>query len=408
VKIPGAAAALVLLTVSSSASAQQLLPPPPDAETGVTRVRLGPFWLNPSVALRDAGVDTNVFNDPEDQNPKSDFTFTLTPQTDVWLRMGRTWLGGLVKEDIVYYREFASERATNESYAVGWVAPLSRVHFDAQANWADRRDRVGYEIDARLQHTDFAYNGSAEVRALGKTFVGVKGAKGEIDYSEDSYYRGESVRAQLNRHETEVDVTVRYQLTPLTNLLVEAGRQEDRFDYEPLRDSDSLRYSVGVNFDPYALVKGAARFGYRRFDPLSGIVPGYEGMTAAIDLSYVALESTKFGVQFSRDIEYSYQIDQPYYLQTGGSASITQRIAGPIDAGARVVLQQLAYRTREDVVALVPDRVDHARMFGASIGYHAGPDLRIAFNVDKQTRQSDISAQRYDGLRVGMSVTYGF
>jgi len=235
VKIPAAAAAVVLLLIGSSvASAQQQLPPPPDAETGVTRVRLGPFWLNPSMALRDAGIDTNVFNDAEDQNPKSDFTFTVTPQTDVWLRMGRTWLGGVVKEDIVYYREFASERATNESYAVGWVAPLSRVHFDAEANWADRRDRVGYEIDARLQHTDFGYRGSGEVRALAKTFVGVKAAKGEVDYSEDSYYRGESVREQLNRHETEIDLTLRYQLTPLTSLLFEGGRQEDRFDYEPL------------------------------------------------------------------------------------------------------------------------------------------------------------------------------
>ena len=78
---PAVALALLILTVPASAQ-QELLPPPPDAENNVSRLRLGPFWLNPSIALTNAGIDTNVFNEPDSHNPKSDFTFTITPPAD--------------------------------------------------------------------------------------------------------------------------------------------------------------------------------------------------------------------------------------------------------------------------------------------------------------------------------------
>jgi hypothetical protein len=382
-KITGPAAALALLIATSPVSAQQLLPP-------------------------NAGIDTNVFNQPEDQHPKRDFTFSATPQTDLWVRMRRSWLGGVVKEDLIWYQTYESERASNESYTVGWLAPLTRVSFAAEANLLDTRDRAGYEIDARLQHTDVTYNGNAELRALAKTYFGVRAGRRDVNYSNDSVYDGQSVRERLNRTETSVDFTTRYQMTTLTSLLFQGGRQEDRFELDPLRDANSTRYSIGVSFDPFALIKGSARIGYRRFEPLTAIVPAYEGSTAQVDLSYVALGSTKISVQMVRDVQYSYQITQPYYLQTGGLFSVTQRIAGPMDAGARLTLQQLAYRNREDLAAFLPQRVDHVRMYGGSVGYHVGPELRVAFNVDRQMRDSEVDHQRYDGLRMGVSATYGF
>src|SRR3977135_3539517 len=55
------------------------------------RLRFGPLSLNPTIGLTGAGVDDNVFNDP-DQVAKSDYTATLTPATDLWLRFGRSWI----------------------------------------------------------------------------------------------------------------------------------------------------------------------------------------------------------------------------------------------------------------------------------------------------------------------------
>ena len=73
------------------------------------RLRLGPLYLNPSIGLTGAGVDDNVFNEPG-ETAKSDYTATLSPATDLWLRFGPSWINGTVREDLIYYQKYASER----------------------------------------------------------------------------------------------------------------------------------------------------------------------------------------------------------------------------------------------------------------------------------------------------------
>src|SRR5687768_12949697 len=79
-------------TVAAPAHAQ--LPDLPDPDT--VRTRVGPFYLNPTVALTNAGVDENVFNEADSLEPRSDFTMTLTPASDIWLRAGPTWIASRV------------------------------------------------------------------------------------------------------------------------------------------------------------------------------------------------------------------------------------------------------------------------------------------------------------------------
>ena len=43
----------------------------------------------------------------------------------------------------------------------------------------------------------------------------------------------------------------------------------------------------------------------------------YSGLVMSASLSYVALGSTKLGLSTSRDVQYSFEELQPYYLQTG-------------------------------------------------------------------------------------------
>ena len=89
-------AALALVVSSVPAMAQGFLEVP---DTDSARVRIGPLFVKPTVALTNLGVDTNVFNDAASESPQSDFTFSLTPQAELYLHMGRTWLIGLVKEE---------------------------------------------------------------------------------------------------------------------------------------------------------------------------------------------------------------------------------------------------------------------------------------------------------------------
>src|SRR5215471_19798646 len=102
-------------------------PPQGSDDPENVRMRIGPVMLNPTIALTNLGVDNNVFNEPDDQNPKEDFTFTVTPASDVWLRMGSTWLTATIKEDLVWYQKYSSERTANTFYNGSWRVPLNRL-----------------------------------------------------------------------------------------------------------------------------------------------------------------------------------------------------------------------------------------------------------------------------------------
>src|SRR5260370_34001993 len=118
----------------------------------------------------------------------------------------------------------------------------------------------------------------------------------------------------MNRTSTHGVIAVRHQTTPLTSFALSVTRTRDRFEFSPLRDANSTAVAASVTFDPFALIKGTASFGYSDFEPLSAGVPNFRGATAALDLSYVAFSTTKFTVQGARDVQYSFHINSPYYV----------------------------------------------------------------------------------------------
>ena len=371
------------------------------------RMRLGPMFVNPSIALTNAGVDTNVFNEATQESPKEDFTLTLTPATDVWLRMGRTWLSGSVHEDLVYYQKYDSERSANSRYKLTWLIPLTRVSFIPTVSFANTRERPGFEVDARARRNELDWGGTVEVRALSKTFVVVRAERQKSDFDPSAEFLGISLRDQLNRTDIEESIGLRHELTPLTSVTLDVTREQDRFDFAPLRDSDSTRVVVGVKFDPAALIKGGASVGYRNFDPRDSTLPRFAGATIAADLSYVLLGTTKFATKATRDVQYSFDINQPYYVQTGINLEVSQQIFGPFDAVGRVGAARLEYRDRSGTAVAASDRVDHIETYGSGFGYHVGRDMRIGFNIDQNRRLSPVTGRQYQGLRYGIAVTYG-
>lgn len=394
----------VMLLIGARAWAQ--VPRVPDPSE--FRVRLGPMFLNPTISLTNAGIDTNVFNEPTSENPKRDFTMTVTPRTNLWLRMGRTWVTGNVREDFVWYREYASERSVNSSYGGGWVVPLTRVAFAVTGAWVHTRERPGFEIDVRSRRNEADVSGAAEIRVLSKTLFGVRGLRRTIDFDRDAIFLGASLHDELNRTETTGSATIRHELSPLTTLTLDVSRSQDRFEFAPLRDADSASIGLALGFDPFALITGNARFGFRDFKPLSSDLPGYRGATAAVELAYVALESTRFSVQATRDVQYSFDINQPYYLLTGVAGSIGQQLYGPLDVEGRIGAQRLAYTDREGASAELSDRTDRLRTYGFGVGYRMGRGLRIGFNVDQQKRESEVELRQYEGRRYGTAITFGF
>jgi hypothetical protein len=395
----------IALLVAPASFAQTTPDGGPDPST--VRIRLGPLWLNPTVSMPNIGIDTNVFNDPLNLTPKRDFTFDLLPKTELWLRMGRTWLFGTVAEEIIWFQKYTTERSVNGTYSIGWKAPLNRLVLTTSATQVSTRSRPGFEIDVRAHRQEPVFAGSVEVRGFAKTFLGVRGSWTRVNFDDDAMFRGTSLEEQLGRTATTAAITIRHELTPLTSIIFSGGRSEQRFKSAPLRNSASADYSVGLNFDPAALIKGSAVVGYTVYTPEASDLPGYRGTTAAASLTYTLLGSTRIAGTITRNVQFSYDVNEPYYLLTGATASIAQQIFGPIDVVARVGAQRLQYQSRSGTVVTAPDRIDHIRTYGLGFGTHLGQDVRLGFNVDRERRTSVLAEREYKGLRFGSSLTYG-
>jgi len=409
--IPAAArnptVALLVLTsglLAAPAAAQTLEPEPP----ANTRIRIGPLQVNPTLSLTNIGVDQNVFNEPPEDEPKEDFTATIQPTIALWLNVGRARVTASLKEEIIWYQKYSSERSANTTYAAAWRLPLNRLVLQAGWKYAKLKDRPGFEIDKRSERSQVGYNGSVEVRALAKTLFGVTGTRQSIDFAEDVVFRDVNLHDQLNSVSTTLGLTVRHELTPLTSVSVNVARVQDRFDFSPLRDSDSTEVIGAIALNSFAIIKGTASLGYRDFKPASSVVRGYQGTVGAADLSYTLLGATRFAVAAKRDVQYSYDNDQPYYLETGVDFSVAQQIFGPFDVVGRFGNHDLAYRTRVLPTPTNVGQVDNVKSYGAGVGLHLGKELRLGFNVDRIRRDSDVRIRRYENLKFGSSITYGF
>jgi hypothetical protein len=372
------------------------------------RVRIGPLTINPTIGLTNIGVDLNVFNETADQNPKRDFTFTVTPAVELRLRVVRTVVTGSVNESLIWYQRYTSERAANSAFKVGWLVPFNRVSLKMNARRASVKDRPGFEIDARSPRTESGYDGSIEVRAMPKTFVGVTAQWQRTAFGTAAVFLNSNLQFELNRVTTGAGVSLRYKWTPLTSISLVATRTQDRFEFSSLRDSNSTAASAVIAFDPLGILSGSAKVGYTSFEPVASGLPNFKGATAAVNVSYRLLGTMRISVAAIRDVAYSYDVNQPYYVQTGVSGSVSRAVVGPVDVVVRAGIQSLAYRDRVGAVVEVSNRVDTVPSYGGGVGYHMGKASRLGFNVDKTNRISDVSRRQYDDLRFGSSVTYGF
>jgi hypothetical protein len=393
--------AAALLCSASQAFAQNTDP------VAAARMHLGPVGLTPTIGLTNVGIDANVFNDPRDASPKRDFTLTLAPKVDLWMHAGRALVSGTVTQDFVYYKTYATERSINGSYRLGAFVEQNRLTVDGNVTYVATRDRPGFEIDARSQRYQLGFDGAVELRAAPKTFIGVKAARVNIDFAKDAVFLGTNLHDELTRTETSTAASFRYVLTPLTTVTLDIGLEQDRFTFSPLRDSDSTQVRVNFNFDPFAILKGRAAVGYRHLQPRTDAVPRYNGSTADIDLEYLPFGSTKLGLKTIRDVQYSFDLERPYYVLTGTTVSLSQHVHGEMFAVGRYGVQRLAYRDLAGAVIEVSNRTDYVHTYGGGLGYRLGKTIRLEMNVDRVRRTAAVPGRDYDDVRLGTAITYG-
>lgn len=393
-----------VLLLAQAASAQQGDQPDP---LDTAMVRLGPLGINPSVVLHDVGRDENVFNDPT--NPKSDFTFTLSPKAEVLFRPRIVHLDFTSATDYVYYRTYTSERSTNESSSLRADFDLARVQPFLTLQGVNSRERYNQEIDVRAHHHQTMYGAGSAFKIATRTSVTVGVRRTDFSFDHGSTFRGTDLATTLDNRVQAVDVGMGVQLTPFTNAAVTVSEEQQRFTFSHDRDANLLRIMPSVSFSSQAVLKGSASIGYSRFSPLMPAIPAWSGLSALVNLSTTFLTRYQVDGSFGRDIRYSYDPATPYYVTTGGTATLTVVLVGPVDVRATGTRDVMAYRTEQTVdTAAGRAGSDMFTSYGGGVGYRIRDRVRIGVNGDWSNRGSDLSSARaYRNRRIYASLTWG-
>ena len=411
---PGAAVIALALHVTGSPAAAQAVPGGSTQPIDEVRTNYpwhpGPLYVNPSLLLKELGVDTNVFNEHTEE--QSDFTFTVTPRLEIAVPFARrALLKTTGAADLVYYARFVSERSINPLATVRGEAYVRRITLFAEGGYLDTHDRVSQELDVRARHTDNSVLGGLSVRLTPKVSVEVAQKRVLTRFDRDETFNGVQLSQTLNQDSRTFSATGRHFSTPLTTVSAAYERQEDRFANEPTRNTDSYRVVPGVDFKPRALISGSAHVGYRSFTPHDTRLPAQTGLVSTLGLSYTLLGATTFGVVFDRDYRFSYSTDTPYYVDTGVGVTIRRAVGGHFDVLAqatryRYVYERFGAAVPVDSQPAVPVETTH--VYGASLGYRLKKETRLGVGVSYTERRSNNDASRdYSGFRFGATIRTG-
>ena len=366
-------------------------------------IRLGPFELRPRLALTNMGVDNNVFNDSTD--PKRDFTFTAIPDLEVSVHPGRLRLAYNTGTEFVYFHEYTSERSLNRNFGATADLDLTILKPFAAFTYARTSARPNSEIDARAEHRPQTYSAGTHLKLASRTEMVFTARELRDAYADGEEFRGVELAETLNEKTRAYDTAFNVALTPFTTVGVVVSKEQTRFDLSPLRNSDTLRVVPTLTFSPLGLITGTASIGYRRFNGLDPSLPDYSGLVSAGSIGILFVSRYKLDTTFTRDVRYSYEDDLPYYLVTGGRATLAVQAFGEFELRVLGGRESMAYR---GTTGTTQPGTDFMTSYGGGIGRRLGDRVRVVLDLERIERTSDRDPTRgYTNQRIAASLTWG-
>ena len=390
------------------AAACVIAPRPASAQSAANpidqpRFVFGPIGLVPTVAIKDAGIDSNVFNTADD--PRQDYTATLTTSLDAGMRVARARVRAKGRLDYVSFAHTVSENSLNGTASLRIDVPLGRITPTAWYAALKTRHRPGFEIDARARRFEQTAGLGVDLRISGKTTVNASAQRLRIAFDGDQFFLGTNLRDVLDRDQDSATLSLRYAVTPLTTIIVQSEGRRDRFAYTPQRDADSMRGMTGFEFDALAMITGSALVGVKRFEPYDPQVPAFRGPVVFVTVGTRLGPRLKLTLDAQRDVDYSFDRSRPYYVSNSGVASVSLGVTSAWDLvarGGRYQLQRFG-----GIASSAADREEIVDIAGGGIGYRFSRS-RIGIDADLTERFADRTSRRYHSLRIATSITHAF
>ena len=388
----------------------QSLPPQPTgpvedpAETA--KVRFGPLFLQPDFGLKNVGLDNNVFNDY--QNIQEDWTGTISLGMLAGLRFGPTRLTVKTNTDYIYFAHIKEERSIDGVTRYQFEVRTPRLRPWVAFEKTKSHERFGFEIDARAGRNSGMYEAGVEYKVGFRLGTRLIGRQRDSSYQEEETFRGVKLADTLNSTVTEGAVQLLYELSPLSSLRVSGEIARNRFETATQRDSEDRSVFVGIEGRQGAGMEGQIDIGWTQRKADDPTAPNFEGLVARGSAAIIFWEQVRVAFGLDRAPQWSFEQLYSFYVQSGGSTTVTWRPHQRFDIVATGRHYWLDYDEGLDESAVL--RTDKVYSYGGGIGFfiRGYPGTRIGLIAERAARESVLEDRRYDSMRYYTQVGFSF
>jgi hypothetical protein len=360
-----------------------------------SRFRLGPVYLSPEIAIREATYDSNIFG-TTGENPTGDFRTTVRAGAGFILPVGtNVFLRANAFPEYTWYAQLVERRFFGGTYGGSVQVFANRLTLDAGGDYSKTDVLFSSEVQARVIQELGTFRLGAELRVLARLFLYGEGQLQRFRYSGPGTEETGSSPSTTNRTERTVRGQVRYRWNE--NVRLAAGYEETRAEFVSLPEQyDNVTRLVGgtVYYDRGKLfVKVSGGYAEERPINDSTILP-FSGFTGSGSVSYTLLRPLDLQAFASRNLNYG--VSSPYYVSERYGAGVVVR------TGWRLSLRGFGSRGTDSysTPVAVPeaglvDRVDDVKEYGGSIDFlftsriqarFAGTESRYDSNVPGNDR----------------------
>jgi hypothetical protein len=372
--------------------------------------RFGPFRIQPSLVISNAGVDSNVLYSPNE--PIKDFTITAGPAGTVYVPIHRKFvLSAYGSPQYVWYSKTDRERTWNYYFNGAAQLSLKNVFFSLEGTYSDARERWNTEIDIRPRRKEEGYGGSILVKAAWKTSFSLGYRTAKYDYESVVYGDSFDVRERLNRKESYANLSLFYQASTQRRFFLEFEYGLYQFDFATqaaIGNSRSGAAYAGLEFSPLGRrVRGRIRVGYKKFDVRNPEGVDYQGVVGDSQVSVRLAKPFIIRGSYLRDVRFSLWYDNPYYVESRPGAGVSLYLLRFL----RLDYDYSVGRNRYPVVGGGgPDvkRLDEYSIHSAAVYFRIKKSVALGFIASLWARKSNLIAEDDKRTFFGLNLTYEF
>jgi hypothetical protein len=371
-----------------------------------SRFRLGPVYLSPEIAIREATYDSNVYGTIE--NPVGDFRTTVSAGLGLVLPVGNNvFFRANAFPEYTWYEKLVERRFLGGKYGGSVRVFANRLTLEGSGDYSKVDALYSSELQARVIEELETLRLGAELMVLRRLFVYGEGQLQLFRYSGAGTEIGTLSVSRTNRTAKIVRGEIRYRWNE--NVRIAAGYEETRaeFDFQPEQYDNVTRAVVGtVYYDRGKLFVNVSG-GYSEERPFHGstILP-FSGMTGSGSVSYTLLRPLDLQAFAGRNLNYG--LSSTYYISERYGAGLVIR------TGWRLIMRgfgSLGTDSYSTPIAVsgegLVDRVDDVKTYGGEVDFLLSPRIQIRFLATENRYTSNVPVNDRSFFRWTVSLSLG-